>query len=104
MYTERVTTPASRLFAGYGMSPALVTFAGTKCTGFCALHVSAHATASIVGSNAAVKTFKVRFITEFVLSNLFDTSSFRSAQARPTAFQSESYANHQATPKTVLRA
>jgi hypothetical protein len=33
-----------------------------------------------------VKTFKARFITEFVLSNAFDTSSFRSAQARLNAF------------------
>src|SRR5580704_11712076 len=86
------------------MSPALLTLAGTKCVGFCALHLEAQTATNIVSSNTPVKTFTIRFITEFVLSTLFDTSSFCSTQARPIVFWSESYANHQASPKTVLAA
>src|ERR1700741_1822254 len=47
------------------MFPALLTFAGTKCAGSFALHVIAHAAASIIG-NTLVETLKIRFIAEIV--------------------------------------
>jgi hypothetical protein len=86
------------------MSPALLTLAGMKFAGFFASLLSAQAAQKIVNSNTLLKIFKVRFITEFVLSKLFDTSSFCGTQSRPIVFWPESYANHQASPKTVLAA